>query len=66
MENNLKQNLPEEYREESDKKKRSRGPIREQMDNVGESGKNIFVFFFKEFYTLIIYFINYFKNRHKK
>jgi hypothetical protein len=66
---------PEIYQPEDDGKqlpdrvivsgKKSKGVIREQVDNVGESGKNIVVFFFKEFHSLIIYFINDFKSRRK-
>jgi len=49
----------------TDNQNEKKGPIREQVENVGESSKNVIVFFFKEFYSLIIYFIDYFKNKPK-
>jgi hypothetical protein len=43
----------------------NKGAIREQVGNVGDSGKNAVVFFFKEFYNLVVFFTGYFKNRRK-
>jgi hypothetical protein len=72
MENKKEQHHPEgknqtdERPEEQYRVKSNRGPVREQVSNVGESGRNTLTFFFKEFYALIIYFVNYFKSRQKK
>ncbi|MFV0468632.1 MAG: hypothetical protein ACK5MK_06865 [Dysgonomonas sp.] len=59
--------LPQNKKERGEEhEKKVKGAVREQVDNVGESSKNIIVFFFKEFYNLILFFIKYFKNKQKK